>query len=275
MLLVLVLVNVVVWYAVAAETARDTLTVAFLDVGQGDSIFIESPSGRQVLIDGGAGNVVLRQLGGVMPFFDRSIDVVIATHPDRDHIGGLADVLEDYNVSHILDPGVLNDTGVYEEFERLADEEPEGKRVLARRRQVVDVGGGAYLRILFPDRDVSGVETNTGSVIAQLVYGDTEFMLTGDAPQAIEEYLILRDGPSLESDVLKAGHHGSRTSNSEHFVGVVDPDYVVISAGCDNSYGHPHQEVIDIFTKLNTKILSTCDEGTVVFESDGNTVRAR
>ena len=274
-LLVLALVNLVVWYAVSVEARSDILTVAFLDVGQGDAIFIESPSGRQALIDGGAGSVVLRRLGKVMPFFDRSIDVTVATHPDKDHIGGLIDVLESYNITHILDPGVVHDTNAYEEFERLADMEPNAERLLARRGQVVDFGDGAYLRILFPDRDVSGVETNAGSIIAQLVYGDTEIMLTGDAPRTIEEYLILRDGPSLASDVLKAGHHGSRTSSSERFVDIVDPDYTVISAECDSRYGHPHREVLDVLTRVGTTVLSTCDEGTIVFESDGKTVRVK
>ena len=135
----------------------------------------------------------------------------------------------------------------------------------------VHIGGGAYLDVLFPDRGVEFVESNSGSVVVRLVYGETAFMLTGDAPTAIEKWLVTLDGESLESDVLKAGHHGSRTSTSEGWMEAVSPRFVVISAGEDNSYGHPHAEVVERIQASGAQMLSTMD-GAVRFQSDGNSV---
>lgn len=256
---------------VGLRNNKGLLTVAFLNVGQGDSIFIESPSGNQVLIDGGVGRGVLRELSSVLKFYDRSIDVVIATHPDADHIGGLVDVLEKYKVDLILEPGVESDTNVYKSLEeKVSGLETSGKmkKILARSGMNIDLGGGAVLEILFPEKDVEGWETNTASIIARLVYGENEFLLTGDSPSAIENYLVYKKY-NLTSDVLKAGHHGSRTSSSDNFVRAVNPEYVVISAGKDNRYGHPHKEVADLFNKLNIKTLRTDTVGRIVFKSDG------
>jgi len=270
-LLVLLALACGIWYAVFREDRHGILTISFLDVGQGDSIFIDAPSGRQVLIDGGPDRSVLRELGKLMPWWDRSIDVVIATHPDADHISGLVDVLQRYRVQYIFHPGVEKNTGPAESM--LLSVAKEGaEEVYARRGQVIDLGSGAYLEILFPDRDVSDVETNTASIVARLVYGDTAFMLTGDSPLSIEKYLVQLDGKELRANVLKAGHHGSKTSSSEIFVGFVSPEYAVLSRGCDNSYGHPHAEVVALFARFEIPTLDTCDEGTITFVSDGQKV---
>ena len=269
--LFLFLVTLGIWYAIFREDRHGILTVSFLDVGQGDSVFIDTPSGRQVLIDGGPDRSVLRELGKILPWWDRSIDVVIATHPDADHISGLVDVLQRYRVENIFHPGVEKNTGPAESM--LLSVASEGaQEIIARRGQIIDLGSGAYLEILFPDRDVSRVETNTASIVARLVYGDTAFMLTGDSPQSIEGYLVTLDGSSLHSNVLKAGHHGSKTSSSELFVGFVGPEYAVFSRGCENRYGHPHAEVVALFKRFEIPALDTCTDGTVTFVSDGQTV---
>lgn len=277
-LAVLLVVNGVIWYAITQKNSGGTLTVSFLNIGQGDSIFIESPTGVQLLIDGGKGRAVLRELSRVMPWFDRSIDVVIGTHPDMDHIGGLPDVLARYRVSKVIRSSVLDEEGTdFAAFNEAISEEKESgaEELIARRGQMFDLGGGAQLVILFPDRDVPGLETNTGSIVAQLIYGNTSFMLTGDSPSSIEEYLVRLDGSALQSTVLKAGHHGSRTSSSPLFVGFVDPEYAVFSRGCDNTYGHPHQDVVDLFKQFEIQTLDTCTDGRVTFVSDGNTVSLR
>lgn len=248
-------------------------TVAFLDVGQGDAIFIESPSGTQMLIDGGRDARVLRELPRVMPFWDRSLDVVLATHPDEDHIGGLIDALTRFRVSHVFRPGVASDTPAARSF--LQEVASEGvTETLARRGQIIDLGEGVFVEVLFPDRDVSGMETNAASVAVRIVYGDTAFLLTGDAPAAIEEYLVALDGDGerLKSDVLKAGHHGSRTSSSELLLGYADPTYAVFSRGCDNRYGHPHEDVVARYARFGIETFDTCEDGTVVFRSDGVSV---
>ena len=250
---------------------KEMLCVVFLDVGQGDATFIQSPSGRQMLIDSGRDDGVLRQLGEVMSFSDRDIDYVVATHPDADHIGGLAVVLDRFSVGNVIRTENESDTGVWETVERKIEE--EGAVVhYARRGQRYDLGSNVYVEILFPDIDASELESNTSSIVARLVYGDTAFMLTGDSPKSIEEYLVLVEGENLESDVLKVGHHGSHTSTSELFLAEVDPEYAVISAGADNSYGHPHLEVTDMLFNFGVETLSTAENGNIVFWSDGESV---
>lgn len=258
---------VFIWAVIFSKSNGGKLTVAFLDVGQGDAIFIEAPSGAQMLIDGGAGKNVLRELSAQMPFYDRSIDIVLATHPDKDHTGGLPDVLERYDVGVFFEPGVKGSSGTYKALENLVSEK-NITHVFARRGTVIRLDENVSFNILFPDRNVSEVESNTASVVGQLVYGDTEFLLTGDSPKSIEEYLVALDGDVLESDVLKAGHHGSKTSSAESFVALASPTYAVISAGEENRYGHPHKETLNIFENLDSEILET-KNGTVVFVSDG------
>jgi len=260
--------------SLVAQRHEDTLTVSFLDVGQGDSIFIQSPSGKQLLIDGGPNRAVLRELGRHMSWYDRHIDVVVATHPDADHIGGLIDVLERYDVDYVYRPGVVHDTPEAQSFLRAIDEE-RATDILARREDVIDLGSGVYVEILFPDRDVFEIETNTGSVIVRVVYGDISFFLSGDSPQSIEEYVVSLDGTSLKSDVLKVGHHGSRTSTSATLLGFVSPKYGVLSRGCDNRYGHPHSDVLELLNRFEVEILDTCEEGTITFVSDGKTLTVK
>lgn len=267
---ILLVTTVVIWYMVIREE-RQVLTVSFLDVGQGDSIFIESPTGNQLLIDGGASASVLRALSGVMPFYDRSIDMIFATHPDQDHFAGLIDVLRRYRVSLIGENGARNDTATYESYEQEITNEKSPTRLL-KRGDKIDLGGGAVLQILFPDRDMTEAESNSSSIVAKLVYGDTSILLTGDSPASIERYLATIDGASLDVDVLKAGHHGSKTSSDETFLGYTSPSIAVISAGKDNRYGHPHEEVLDRFDQFGIETLRTDELGTITFTSDGENI---
>lgn len=272
-LLTLILVIVaVIAYATIREDRHGLLTVSFLDIGQGDAVFIDAPSGRQVLIDAGpADGGILRRLASVMPWYDRSLDLVIATHPDADHIAGFIDVFARYRVSTIVESSVQGDTKTFATFDRSVAAE-RATVTTAVRGQIIDLGKGAYLEVLSPDRSLPHAETNDACVVTRLVYGATSFMLPCDAPQGIEEYLVALDGAALKSDVLKAGHHGSRTSSAPIFVGTVSPSIAVYSRGCDNTYGHPNQETIDTFAKFDIPTLDTCTEGTLTFVSDGQTV---
>ncbi|MBP9836919.1 MAG: MBL fold metallo-hydrolase [Candidatus Pacebacteria bacterium] len=255
----------------SANSGDDLLTVAFLDVGQGDAIFIETPDGVQMLIDGGAGNAVLRELSKQMPISDRDLDIVLATHSDKDHIGGLVDVLERYEVENIITSNNKNDTTVSEAFDLAVSKEEADLKMVSTGYQLA-LGASTSLMIFSPLGDASNWETNTASIVAMLRYDDTEFMLTGDAPISIEEYLVKTYGTDLESEVLKLGHHGSRTSSGENFLDNVKPKYGIVSAGKDNTYGHPHSEVVENLQKRNISILNTADDGTIVFKSDGNRV---
>lgn len=250
------------------------LCVVFLDVGQGDAIFIQSPSGVQMLIDTGRNQEVLRGLGEVMSFSDRNIDYILATHPDADHIGGLSDILERFVVNHIIRTENESDSLLWKEVEKNIEIE-DALVTIARRGQRFDLGSGVFLDILFPDIDVSEYESNASSIIARLTYGQHSFMLTGDSPKSIEEYLVLIEGENLESDVLKVGHHGSRTSTSELFLAEVTPIYAVVSSGNDNSYGHPHVEVTDALFNAGVEVFSTADYGHVIFWSDGENLTVK
>ncbi len=270
----LVVTSVVLWSAVLSTERSATLTVSFLDVGQGDAIFIETPSKRQILIDGGKDNSVLQELSKVMPFWDRTIDMVIATHPDSDHTGGLAEVISRYAVDTFVHSGVNSGTSISEGlFTVLAKEGVQ--KVLARRGQVFDFGDGAYITVLFPDRDVTELEANTASVILKVTFGGSSFLLMGDSPQGIEKYVVSLDGEQLSADVLKAGHHGSKTSSNPLLVGFVNPKYAVLSYGCDNSYGHPNQEVLDTLNNFEIEILEKCKEGRITFMTDGSILKIK
>ncbi len=266
----LALLNFFVWYAVLAEERAGVLTVSVLDIGQGDAIFIEAPNGNQILLDGGPDGKVLRRLGERMPFYDRSIDMLVVSNPDKDHIAGFIDVLRRYEVGRVMEPGTVSETAVYRELKNEIEKE-KAEKVLARRgmRLVLDGQNGVFLEILFPDRDVSELSTNNGSIVVRLIYGETSFLLTGDSPKAVESYLVSLDGPRLKSDVLKVGHHGSKTSTGEMFLGYVSPKYAVISSGENNKYGHPHQETTDTLQKFNVPYWNTATASTIVFKSDG------
>lgn len=249
------------------------LTVAFLDVGQGDAIFIESPSGVQVLIDGGPNASVLRELGKQMSFFDREIDLVIATHPDKDHIAGLPSVFERYDIDFFGTTTATNET-IYDEALQEAIRAETGVEIVEMSAgEVFDVGGGVIMEVLFPDRNVEGLSANDGSVIVRVVYDETAFMLTGDAPTKIEDFLVdMSCDGCLRSTVLKAGHHGSKTSTSELFLSAVRPEVVVFSAGEDNRYGHPAPEIVDRVEQSGAVWFGTHIDGAIEFESDGERV---
>ena len=244
------------------------LTFAMLDVGQGDALFIESPTGKQILVDAGPPGAVMKELSNRMPLFDRTIDMIIITNPDADHIAGFLDVLKNYKVGSMLEPGTTNDSKTYENLERMIQEKNIPKS-LAKAGMNIDMGGGAYLEILFPDRDVSSWERNDGSIIMKLVYGENSIMLTGDATVSTEQ-IILDKYPAefLDVDILKVGHHGSYTSTRDSFVKALSPKYALVSVGKDNTYGHPHIETMDTLNKLGAEILRTDLVGTIIFECD-------
>jgi competence protein ComEC len=246
----------------------ECLKMSFLDVGQGDAILIETPDGVEMLVDGGRDASVLRELTKERSFFDKTIDVVVATHPDLDHIGGLVDVLARYEVETILMTTNEGDSGAAAAFAAAAPEEG-AQIILADAGQTFRLGSSVTVQVFAPTGDESLLESNTASIVLRVVYGETSFMLTGDAPMEIEDYLVRTYGTQLDSDVLKLGHHGSKTSTSDLWLDAVTPSYAVVSAGLDNRYGHPHQDVIARVFKRNIPTAHTGTDGTVVFLSDG------
>lgn len=267
----LTIIASVIWYSVYAASLPGKLTVAFMDVGQGDSIYIESPTGVEIVIDGGPDNSILRDLPTVMAPFDRSLDAIIETHPDADHIGGFVDLLERYEVETFIEPGILKDTATAKALLRGVDEEG-AQHVIACRGMYLDLGGGAELYILFPDFDVSTLsasKSNEGGIVARLVYGATSMLFMADVSKKVEDRLVELEGENLQSDVLKIGHHGSKNSTGEQFLATVLPAAAIISVGDHNKYGHPTQEVLTELSTQNIKTLRTDEEGTIIFVSDG------
>ena len=255
-----------VWFFV--EEKQEFLEIDFYDVGQGDAIFIETPKGKQILVDGGPDLTILEKLGRELPFWDRYIDLVILTHPEYDHIGGLIEVIKRYKVGGILTTGVVRDTAEYRKWQRIIEQE-NIPIYIAQAGKVIDLGSNIKLVILHPFENLAGQEikrANNVSIVAQLVYKDFELLLTGDIEKKIEKALV-NSGTNLESDILKVPHHGSKTSSTKNFIQAVNPIIAVIQAGKDNPYGHPHQSVLDTLSNITT--FCTGQNGDIEILSDG------
>lgn len=251
-----------------SETKPDYFTVHFLDVGQGDAVLIQTPDGTEIVIDGGSSRAVLREIAAQQTWHDRQIELVIATHADEDHVGGLTDVLEQYNVDMILETQADGASPGAQAFAEAVVTE-DAVTVYAQAGQVIQLGASTTIEILSPATDTENWSTNAASIIVRITYGQTSVLLTGDAPANIEDYLVSTYGEDLQSDILKLGHHGSKTSTSELFLDTVQPQYAVVSAAIDSQYGHPHQEVISRVFARGIRTFHTGTDGTVSFYSDG------
>jgi len=243
------------------------LHIFFLDVGQGDAIFIQTPSGRQALIDGGPNpSVLLSQLGRRMPFWDRTLDLVILTHPDEDHISGLVPVLERYQVDTMVWRELGCQDAICDRWRQLMA--GVGAKVYSGEAGLtVELDRGLRMEVLHPGAELLTTDGyNDNSIVARLSYGAASVLLTGDIT-AQAEAVLLSSGSELRSTVLKAGHHGACTSTTAPFLEAVDPELAVISVGADNDYGHPCHAVIE---RLSGRFVYRTDEhGTVEVVSDG------
>ena len=261
----LFLANVFVWKEVFG--LGDTLKVIFFDVGQGDSIFIETPQKHQVLIDGGPSeNIILEKLGKQMPFWDKTIDLIVLTHSDFDHLNGLLGVLEKYKVGHVLWTGVGQDTTASARWDSDLSKEKTGI-VLARQGVNIKVGQ-ANLNVLYPFVLPQGQESsNDLSIISRLSFNNFSFLFLGDISYKVEKK-ILENGVDIKADVLKVAHHGSKDSTSQSFIAAISPKAAVISCGKDNKYGHPHQGPLSVLENFGIKILRTDQLGDIVVLTD-------
>lgn len=252
------------WFYLIRVDASTT-RIVFLSVGQGDAILI-SQGMNQVVIDGGRdGRRLLPRLGRHVPFYDRTIETLIPSHPDADHIGGLSALLERYRVETVFDTGARTDTKSAFLFYR--DLEQEGARTVpALRGTALTLPRGGKLSVLYPYGPLPAdmPETNEGSVVARFEFGETSFLLTGDLPD--EERFIPDLAPA---DVLKAAHHGSQYSTSDALLDQVRPQEAIISVG-ENSYGHPHASVLTRLLAHGVAIHRTDTEGDIVYTCRGD-----
>ncbi len=247
--------------------------ITFFDVGQGDAASIRTPSGKQIIIDGGPDSAILGKLAKEIPFWDRTIDMIILSHPAKDHMAGLLDVLQKYSVKTVLWTGIEKDTEIFREWERaLLKEQEEGARiVLASGRQSISIGKGfcpQRMDILSPVENVAGTlvkgDDNDTSLVVRLYDCTYSALFTGDLTKK-GEGILLKQNILIDSDILKVGHHGSKTSSSEEFIKAVSPDVAVISLGQGNQYGHPHKETLATLEKYGIDIRRTDEEGDISF----------
>ena len=241
----------------------DEMRVHFIDVGQGDSIFIESPDGKTMLIDGGvkgAGEEIvayLKELGV------QKLDAVVATHPDADHIGGLIAVLNSMAIGQFYDSGKVHTSQTFEEMLTLIDMKNIPYNI-PKTGDTITFDDVVSVKVLSADETAS--DNNDASIVLKVTYGDVSFLLTGDAGVALEKEMLTKE---VKSTVLKAGHHGSNTSSSQSFIQAVHPEVTVLSYGEDNKYGHPHKEVVERLQAVGSEIYATAEAGTVIVSTDG------
>lgn len=250
---------------ILAFNKNKELKVYFLAIGQGDAILI-SESGNQVLIDSGRnGKLTLEKLGKAMPFWDRKIETVILSHSDADHYGGLNEVLDFYKVENIIKTDTKNED---EEWNNLLSE-IQNKNVMdikSTSGTEIIFPSGARLKIIYPIfNNPNEKDKNKNSIVTRLVFGENEFLFTGDLPKEGEDFLV-NSFIDIQSDFLKVGHHGSKTSSSDSFLDKVKLREAIISVGKDNRYGHPHGEVLGRLKSRAVQIWRTDEDGTILYK---------
>jgi competence protein ComEC len=272
LVLPLFLVAVLVW-SVALTQPDGRLHVSFLDVGQGDAILIQTPNGQDILIDGGPDPQKINlELSEKLPFWDRSIDLVVCTQPQADHLTGLVEVLQRYRVERALDPGVHYDSAIYQEWVRLI--QIKGiEHSVARAGQEIDLGSGVRLEVLNPPENFwegTSHDVDNNGVVLRLSWGMVSFLFTADIRAEAELELVMQRA-HLKATVLKVAHHGSDTSTSPQFLATVDPEAAVVCVGADNPFGHPSNQVMGrLIDRLGQdSVYRTDQDGTVEFITDG------
>lgn len=244
---------------------EEALQVHFLNVGQGDSILIQSPNNKWMLIDGGAkgegNNIVtyMRELGVT------KLDYVVATHPDADHIGGLISVLNSISIKEFIDSGKIHTSQTFEEMLSLI-EVKNIKYSLPSTGDMIAFDSELKLEVLHANQEAN--DNNDASLVLKLTYGEVSFLFAGDAGIELENE-ILRDNLDVQATILKAGHHGSNTSSSAEFLQEVSPEVTILSYGEDNKYGHPHIEVTNELKAIGSEIYATAEVGHIIVNTNG------
>lgn len=257
----------------SVSSGGSTMEVHFIDVGQADAIFIRLPDGQIMQIDAGKNNTGDEITEYIKSQGIEKIDYLIGTHPHEDHIGGLDNVIKAFEIGEIYMPRVSSSktptTKTYEDV--LMAIKDKGKAITAPHAGDIIVQGENYKAEVFSPKREDYDDLNEYSIVIKITYGDAKFLFMGDA-EALNEREIVDAGYDVNADVLKLGHHGSSTSSTEKFLKEVSPDYAVISCGKGNSYGHPHDEIVERCNNLNIKMLRTDNDGNIIMKTDGKNI---
>ncbi len=265
LVLIVAAVGYMTWTWLHPLMPRDELVITVLDIGQGDAIYIRTPGGVDILIDGGPDRKVISELGEVMPPFDRNIELVIATHPDADHIAGLTEIPYSYTIGTLITSGSTKSTGFSREMESWTEE--YGIETLhAYRGWQLPIEEGLWFEFLHPDPPIFHDDPNDDSVVFILHYGEFRALFMGDASIENEHDFLEKYQPvsGWDVDILKAGHHGSRTSSSAELLDAVTPETVLIPVGKDNKFLHPHSGPLLRMYKRRMTIWRTDTQGRIV-----------
>jgi competence protein ComEC len=271
----LLIIAILVW-SVVLTMPDDKLHVSFLDIGQGDAILIRTPAHPDILIDGGPDpQKVNLELSKKLPFWDRTIDLMVSTQPQADHITGLVEVLQRYEVKQVLEPGVPYNSSIYREWLKVV-EQRQMKHEIAKAGQEIDLGNGVKIEILNPPLllfEGTSSDVDNNGVVLRLVWGKVSFLFTADIRQEAE-FELIGQRANLRSTVLKLAHHGSKTSTSAQFLAAVDPVVAVISVGANNPFGHPSPEVVERLGERlgEDNVYLTSENGTIEFITDGKSL---
>jgi beta-lactamase superfamily II metal-dependent hydrolase len=263
------LLAIFIYFSYQIFVEAKSLQIIFLDIGQGDSILIQKGT-KQILIDGGpSGKTELAKLGEHLPYFDREIEIVIATHPDKDHIGGLIETARNYKIGKVLTTAAEKDTQAFKEWqETLEYNKIETLEVWRGTEMKFDE---VEIKILAPAGkvDPSVGDANDKSVVARLDWGESSFLFTGDIESKAERE-ILESQENIDVDFLKIAHHGSKYSSSESFLDAASPKDAVISVGAKNSYGHPTEAVLSALKERDISIFRTDEDGDIVYSCENS-----
>lgn len=269
--LILTLIIISISLFTLSACNKEKLKVHFLDVGQGDSTLIELPNSKVVLIDGGNKADSDFLVDYIKNLDIKTIDYIIATHPHADHIGGLPQVIEEFDIGKVYMPRVTSNTQIFEQL-LIEIKKKDIKIIQAKSGMIIVDKGDLKLTILSPTSD-KYKKINDYSIVNKLIYKDISLLFTGDAETTAENELI--NNKDLSTDILKVAHHGSNSSSSDKFLDSVKPKYAIISCGQGNKYGHPDSLVLKRLKERKIKILRTDEIGTIILKSDGKSADFR
>jgi len=251
------------------EVSQKT-TVYFLNVGQGDACFIRTSSGQNILIDGGPDERVLYELGKILPWWEREIDLMILTHPHDDHVAGLIKILDKYHVGKVLYNGIVSGSPTYEAFLKKLHDKNISTKIITQV-QKIRLDNECSLDLIYPRFDISNQENknlNNTSIVSRLDCINQDFLFMGDAEKEVEEELLASQ-EEISADILKVGHHGSETASAEDFLSRVSPRTAIISVGAENSFGLPDLQIIRRLERLGIEVRRTDQERTMIYKIEG------